>query len=191
MIEFFLRADRHDNHKAMLTTPKKILTPEEFLVLKERRYKRKLMQKVALRKRKNESDPEWLAWRADIDNRRQEKELHHQRAQERFNHPDRFLRCRYTAAISECRRRKKKNFEWRISFDEFKAFCSQPCTYCEGVLGKVKFGKGLDRIDTNGHYEKDNVLPCCRTCNRIRGDDLTVGETRSMIKHLLDLRRGR
>lgn len=64
-----------------------------------------------------------------------------------------------------------------------------PCTYCNGVFGQVKFGKGLDRIDHKKDYTRDNVLPCCRTCNRIRGDDITVKEARSMILHLLKLRK--
>lgn len=100
------------------------------------------------------------------------------------------IETRYRMAAYECRTRKKNNFEWRLSIDEFRAFCSQPCWYCDGKLGKVKFGKGLDRIDSSQHYTVDNVYPCCNTCNRIKGHDLTSSETKLLISILLNYRRG-
>jgi len=71
-----------------------------------------------------------------------------------------------------------------ITFDDYIALCSQPCHYCgleyHGELADlacytVKSGRtvtdtvikfnGLDRIDSNKGYFKDNVVPCCKFCN--------------------------
>ena len=29
---------------------------------------------------------------------------------------------------------------------------------------------GIDRIDTTGDYVTDNVVPCCKVCNRAKND---------------------
>lgn len=99
------------------------------------------------------------------------------------------IETRFRMANYECNKRKKHKYLWRLTIDEFAELCKKPCTYCRGVLGEVEYGKGLDRIDHTKDYVMGNVLPCCRTCNRIRGDDITVPEARSMVKHLLSLRR--
>lgn len=101
----------------------------------------------------------------------------------------RSIESRWNAALYECNKRKKHFYAWDISLDDFYILCDKPCVYCRGVLGEVQFGKGLDRIDHSKAYTIDNVMPCCRTCNRIRGDDITVDEARSMIRHLLKLRK--
>jgi len=82
--------------------------------------------------------------------------------------------------LYECDKRKKSHFSWKLTLDQFRVLCKKPCTYCDGA----EWGKGLDRKNNKGDYTIENVLPCCRTCNRIRGDDITVGE----IRHLLELR---
>jgi len=71
------------------------------------------------------------------------------------------------------------NIEWLIENILFKK-----CIYC----GAKEF-VGCDRIDNNKGHTKDNVVPCCVTCNTVRGNNFTfeemkiLGETISKIKN--------
>lgn len=60
------------------------------------------------------------------------------------------------------------------------------CTYCGGSLEGT--GTALDRIDPNKGYSIKNVLPCCSLCNNLRGNYLTVEETKELVKVLKQLR---
>ncbi|MEK6881708.1 MAG: hypothetical protein AABY22_18960 [Nanoarchaeota archaeon] len=56
---------------------------------------------------------------------------------------------------------KKRNIFWNLSFEEFIEFWQKSCTYCNGKIETI----GLDRIDNEMGYEKDNVISCCYICN--------------------------
>lgn len=71
---------------------------------------------------------------------------------------------------------KRQGLEWNISLEQFEELISMKCFYCENP--HLAFtGRGLDRKDNLKGYTMDNVLPCCGSCNIIRGDLLTVEET--------------
>lgn len=53
-----------------------------------------------------------------------------------------------------------------------------------------QFG-GMDRIDNNIGYTYNNVLPCCGTCNKIRGDRLTVDEMKYVMEKLIEYRKNK
>lgn len=67
-----------------------------------------------------------------------------------------------------------------LTFEQFKELTSKNCTYCNAVPGnKISVYKkaqfifiynGLDRIDNNKKHDLDNVVPCCKTCNRIKSN---------------------
>lgn len=82
---------------------------------------------------------------------------------------------------------KSRKHLWELSFEEYQPFIKNSCFYCEGPLDN--YGSGLDRIDNNKGYTKDNVLSCCGECNRLRGDRLTVSETLILVKKLKTLRK--
>lgn len=84
---------------------------------------------------------------------------------------------------------KRRTLEWTLTIEEYEQLIQMNCFYCDGALGKVEVSVGLDRIDNNQGYSIDNVLPCCATCNRLRGDWLTVEETRIAIKAVLEHRK--
>ena len=44
------------------------------------------------------------------------------------------------------------------------------CNYCKRYLSS-----GLDRIDSSIGYESNNVVPCCKVCNRMK-DVLSTDE---------------
>ena len=82
---------------------------------------------------------------------------------------------------------KKRKLEFNISFELFEALCDEPCGYC-GIKNRITTGSGLDRIDTKKGYTSDNVIPSCWGCNKMRGDHLTVEETKVAIKAIMALR---
>jgi hypothetical protein len=86
-------------------------------------------------------------------------------------------RARFTLAKSAA---KQKGFCWLLTIEEYRTINSLPCWYCgEGLPPK---GIGLDRKDNSAGYFLENVLPCCNNCNRLRGDRLTVEETRVAVQ---------
>lgn len=48
----------------------------------------------------------------------------------------------------------------------------RPCTYCGDAEEKL----GADRIDNSKGHTKNNVVPCCVTCNTSRMDNFTHEE---------------
>ena len=50
----------------------------------------------------------------------------------------------------------------------------RPCKYCGGHSRGSRWN-GIDRLDSNGPYTKSNVVPCCSTCNFMKGE-LSVGQ---------------
>ena len=48
---------------------------------------------------------------------------------------------------------------------------NKPCTYC-GSLIQI----GCDRIDNTKGHTMDNVIPCCWSCNRLRGNIFSIEE---------------
>lgn len=77
---------------------------------------------------------------------------------------------------------KKKNWKFDLTKEEFKEIISKNCHYCnlapnnfriDRIKGKREIdcaflSNGIDRIDSNKGYTKDNVLPCCEDCNKAK-----------------------
>lgn len=82
---------------------------------------------------------------------------------------------------------KKKEHPFTINKQEYFELISKPCYYCKNSLLE-ETGGGLDRIDNNKGYVIENVLPCCGTCNKIRGASLTVEEALVAIRAVLAYR---
>lgn len=74
-----------------------------------------------------------------------------------------------------------------LTEDEFMILVLKPCVYC-GVAGShvrnvrgTSFSyNGIDRLDSRGNYTKDNIAPCCRTCN-VAKSTMSVAEFVSWI----------
>jgi len=69
---------------------------------------------------------------------------------------------------------KKRGIEFRLTPSIFKTLTSLPCHYCGAIPEQEKktgsstgsyFYNGIDRLDSSGHYELTNVVPCCKCCN--------------------------
>lgn len=69
-----------------------------------------------------------------------------------------------------------RKIEFDLTEDEVVSLIQEPCYYC-GTIGsrtarthdRFKFN-GLDRIDNNIGYKKENVVSCCSDCNYMKKD---------------------
>lgn len=115
----------------------------------------------------------------------------------RLDNPERFkqrskyyrqtLKARFNRSKAAAKRRQK-NFD--LTLEQFQELCDQQCHYCSNELGtKTKTLGGFDRINNSLGYTIDNVIPCCSTCNILRGSNLTQEETFAAVKAILLLRR--
>lgn len=78
---------------------------------------------------------------------------------------------------------KKRGLSWEIEFHVYSQIRDNPCHYCGGALPPS--GSGLDRIANEIGYIKSNVVPCCGTCNKARGNRYTKEEWQAMAAALL------
>lgn len=74
---------------------------------------------------------------------------------------------------------KNRNYEFKISKDKFIELTSKNCYYCNSApINKFKnqnnsgtyIYNGLDRIDNNKGYIENNIVTCCKNCNRAKSD---------------------
>lgn len=87
---------------------------------------------------------------------------------------------------------KKRNFEWKLTYDDFVKISTQNCFYCNAeptrwdcmsnspslqkdspnVVHKdyeIVFN-GIDRYNSKFGYTIENCVPCCKNCNRAKSD---------------------
>jgi hypothetical protein len=95
----------------------------------------------------------------------------------------RWYHFRYKAA--------KRGHPVELSFEEWSTLITNAvCHYCEEPL-QEKSGGGLDRKDSTLHYTKDNVVPCCINCNRMKNNILSYDEMCYLMPLLLQYRKDR
>lgn len=62
-----------------------------------------------------------------------------------------------------------RKISFNLTYEEFISFWEKPCHYC----GDPIEGIGLDRKNQQGDYSIENVVPCCRVCNRAKNIQTT------------------
>ncbi len=84
---------------------------------------------------------------------------------------------------------KRKGREYELTEDQFFEITQRNCFYCGAKpsnITKKKYNtgdyiyNGIDRIDSNKGYTLDNVVACCKKCNRAK-DTSTVPEFKAWI----------
>ncbi len=93
----------------------------------------------------------------------------------RKNFGESTLKMLYINAKDNATRRNK---QFVLTFDEYCELVQRECYYCQEPPHKYKtkryyghvFINGLDRIDSSLGYFKDNIVPCCKTCNSAKGE---------------------
>lgn len=92
---------------------------------------------------------------------------------------------------------KKRNILFDISYEYFVDLIQKECKYCgrrpfiKREITKAKQSvwhegenvlvNGVDRINNNKGYEKNNCAPCCKVCNMAKST-MSVKEWKKMIK---------
>jgi len=74
----------------------------------------------------------------------------------------------------------KRNLKLNISEPEYTNILTYPCNYC-GCFNQG--ANGIDRLHSELHYEIDNIVPCCKTCNSLKGT-LTLLQFRQKMKNI-------
>ena len=79
------------------------------------------------------------------------------------------LKYKYNDYLRRATKKSQKNneFMFNLSKEEFNMIISQSCYLC-GKESDDFHTNGIDRIDNNIGYEKNNVLPCCGDCNYMK-----------------------
>ena len=78
---------------------------------------------------------------------------------------------------------KVRNIWFDLSFPEFIAIRIQECFYCGGVAMverrslnsetkklEIVLRNGIDRLDNDSGYIKENCVPCCKWCNLMKSN---------------------
>lgn len=60
---------------------------------------------------------------------------------------------------------RKRDLVFELSIVDFENLVHCSCTYCGS-----KHNIGFDRIDNSIGYTKENCVPCCITCNRMKSN---------------------
>jgi len=59
---------------------------------------------------------------------------------------------------------KQRGLEFSLTKEQFETYWQKSCFYCGDKIKTI----GLDRIDNSKGYTIDNVVPCCKICNRMK-----------------------
>lgn len=108
-----------------------------------------------------------------------------------------FITSLYTSYLG---RAKRKKIEMTITLDDFERLTQQNCSYCglppsathktyESQQRKPYVYNGLDRVDNSKGYTLDNVVPCCKHCNKAK-NSLNQDEFLDWVKRVYMFRLG-
>lgn len=84
------------------------------------------------------------------------------------SHPDMWPECKPSTFSNYRHRALKKNLEFNLTKEEFEYLCLKKCIYCSRDSTQQN-KSGIDRINSNLGYFKENCQPCCSECNYMKG----------------------
>jgi hypothetical protein len=98
------------------------------------------------------------------------------------------VRGRHNCLKHALRRDKISETDLLWNFNFYSALLEDnECHYCLGPLCKT--GGALDRIENDAGHVCYNVVPCCRKCNRIKGNDTSYEEMLLLVSALREIVR--
>jgi len=76
---------------------------------------------------------------------------------------------------------RQRGITWGLTVEQVKEIIHQKCYWCgykrvnrvmtrKPRKSRVYRYSGIDRVNNKKSYTIDNVLPCCKVCNRAKGD---------------------
>lgn len=72
---------------------------------------------------------------------------------------------------------RTRDLEWDLTKDQFRKLTQMPCWYCQMEPAQIittpdstgdYIYNGIDRVDNSRGYMPENVVPCCKICNRAK-----------------------
>jgi hypothetical protein len=60
-----------------------------------------------------------------------------------------------------------RHISFQLDNETFNKMITMPCYYCKLFHNGCN---GIDRLNSNGPYNNENVVPCCKTCNSMKND---------------------
>lgn len=90
-------------------------------------------------------------------------------------------------------RAEKLGVKFSLSGEEIDLLKRMPCGYCGGlpsskIKSKYRY-QGLDRVIPDGPYQIDNVVPCCKLCNRAKSS-MTPEQWKQWLERLVEFQCG-
>jgi hypothetical protein len=85
---------------------------------------------------------------------------------------------------------RSRGYKCEITNERFIQLWNETCHYCATPIIS-ETGIGLDRINNSISYIESNVLPCCGSCNYIRGNRLTVQEMEVAMSAVIQYRKSK
>jgi hypothetical protein len=89
----------------------------------------------------------------------------------------------------------RRSYVFELNKEEFKKITKENCFYCDCLPSQVVKERGfntgdyiyngIDRIDNNKGYTKDNVVSCCKHCNKAKST-LTQEDFFKLIKDIYE-----
>lgn len=59
-----------------------------------------------------------------------------------------------------------RGLDFKISYQVFLRLWQKPCFYCGSEIKTI----GIDRANNDFGYVKENIVPCCFVCNRMKSN---------------------
>ena len=59
---------------------------------------------------------------------------------------------------------KRRKIVFELTIDEFGLYWQQPCFFCGDDITTI----GIDRVDNTKGYIVENIVSCCKICNRMK-----------------------
>lgn len=91
------------------------------------------------------------------DNKRRDRIRNYR--QERFTNIAQFFKDYVTNAV-------ERGYIFELQYEDFNKLVLSPCYYCK--FQKDREVNGIDRVDNSKGYTKENCVPCCQVCNRMK-----------------------
>lgn len=79
------------------------------------------------------------------------------------NEKFRYMETYYKSYVSGA---QKRDYIMNLDFEYFKTLVVMPCYYCLHITENET--NGIDRLNNDIGYEKENCVPCCETCNMMK-----------------------
>jgi 5-methylcytosine-specific restriction endonuclease McrA len=77
------------------------------------------------------------------------------------------------------RHARDRGYKWKLNRNDVESIIKNKCYYCGSTASNIKITKntiiplkynGIDRVNNRIGYTLKNIVPCCRICNRAKGN---------------------